>query len=298
MKAHCLNDGVDLGKVKQLYKNNPAILLELSEEDFLGIVNKSQQFFLARLKAAGARGLVVGLSGGIDSAVVASLAVRALGSAKVYGVLLPSQFTAAEHIQDALLLAKNLGIEVNDYKTVQENFDRIAESIITLGEGAVQDLQKIKLGNIHARLRMIILRDIARARNFLVAGTGNASELLTGYFTLAGDGLGGVDNEVLGRLFKTSVRQLAAYLEVPQNIIQKAPTAGLYESQTDESELGISYEKLDLILLGKLLGFPAEEISQILKFELAEVEKVFELVKRNEYKLKTAPICDFSNRFK
>lgn len=289
-----LSDEATKKTLLEQYLEDPASLLELENKDCEEILEKSKKFYEKELEDSATEGLVIGLSGGIDSAVVAYLAVNALGIEKVYGVLIPSQYTSTEQIEDGLNVAAELKIEVNNWRKVQAEFDGLAMQLEGLGEPALDpELQKIKLANIHARLRMIILRDIARAKNFLVAGTGNASELMTGYFTMAGDGGGGVDNEVLGRLFKTQVRQLAKYLKVPARIIEKPPTAGLYPGQTDEDELGVSYEVLDLVLLGYLLGMKKEEISRITKVDLELVEKVFVLVKRNAYKLESAPIMEF-----
>lgn len=288
------NDEATKKALRERYLKNPASLLVLEDKDCAEILAKSKNFYEEQLKASGTAGLVVGLSGGIDSAVVAYLAVNALGIEKVYGVLLPSQHTTKEHVEDGLQVAAELKIEVNNWRKAQSEFEALTAQLENLGEPALEpDLQKIKLANIHARLRMLILRDIARAKNFLVAGTGNASELLTGYFTIAGDGLGGVDNEVLGRLFKTQVIKLAEYLKIPERIIEKPPTAGLYHGQTDEEELGVSYEVLDLVLMGYLLGFQPREILQVVKAaNLEQIEGVFERIKKNAYKLEVAPVME------
>lgn len=279
---------------KSAYRKNPQSCLELTSEECEEICVRSAAFWKRQLVEASSSGLVIGLSGGIDSAVVASLACRALGSKQVFGVLLPSEYTEEQHIQDALTLAQQLSLEINDYHKVQREFNKVISKIASLGETSPKaELQQLKIANLHARLRMLILRDLAKARNFLVAGTGNASELFTGYFTLAGDGLGGIDNEVLGSLFKTQVRQLATYLKIPKTIIDKAPTAGLYAGQTDEAELGLAYEQLDLILVGWLLRFSPEDLAKILHFKLGLIEQVFERVARNAYKLQTPPVLKF-----
>ena len=199
-----------------------------------------------RAHAAGARGFVVGLSGGIDSALVAALCHLAMPQ-RVVGVLLPC-YSHPQDEADAKLVAKAVGMPV---VTVDLNppFDALTESL----QAAIKNLpahpdvvdikQQMPEANIKPRLRMTSLYFIANSLNYLVAGTGNRSELYLGYFTKYGDG--GVDVLPIGGLLKSEVKTMARELGVPQPIIDKAPTAGLWMGQTDEAEMGFSYDMLE-----------------------------------------------------
>jgi NAD+ synthase len=188
-----------------------------------------------RTREAGARGVVVGLSGGLDSAVVLALAQRGIGP-NVLGVMMPCE-SCEEDIRDALEVAGSLGV---------------ATATVHLGEvyrrllDAVPSGSEMAKANLKARLRMATLYFYANTLNYLVAGTGNRSELAVGYFTKYGDGA--ADILPIGGLLKRQVRELAAHLGLPHKIIDKPPSAGLWPGQTDEGELGISYEALDEIV--------------------------------------------------
>jgi NAD+ synthase len=196
-----------------------------------------------KVKNAGAQGCVVGLSGGLDSAVVSLLCQKAFPE-ETLTLLLPchsleidldSARRFAEHFK-----LKYIGVDLG------KTFDALYQAL----EGeAYQGKTDLAICNIKPRLRMIALYYYARKMNYLVIGTGNKSELEMGYFTKYGDG--GVDLLPLGALLKTEVRALAKELGVPQEYIDKAPSAGLWSGQTDEGEMGITYAELDKILAGK-----------------------------------------------
>ncbi len=200
-------------------------------------------------KHAGSKGFVIGLSGGIDSSVVACLAVVAVGNENVIGVRLPCQ-TKEDMNTDAEELANMLDIKLITID-MEEAFaaldNGISEALYPYPEERFNtDLTR---GNAKARLRMTTLYAVANEMNYLVAGTGNKSELTVGYFTKYGDG--GVDMEPLGQYYKTQVYKIAKEafgLAIPKNIIEKAPTADLWGGQTDEQELGMTYDKLDVII--------------------------------------------------
>ena len=189
-----------------------------------------------QVEHAGAEGIVVGLSGGIDSAVVAALAKRSLHD-KVLGLILPCH-SEKEDREDANLVASHLQLE-----TITFDLSPIYDSLITI----LPHADKKITANLKPRLRMVILYYFANLKNYLVAGTGNKSEISIGYFTKYGDG--GVDILPLGDLLKSQVREIAKQLALPESITNKPPTAALWPGQTDEGELNITYEQLDQALL-------------------------------------------------
>lgn len=190
---------------------------------------------------AGVEGAVVGLSGGIDSAVVAGLCRRAFGE-KVLGVIMPchSDPQDAEH---ARLLADAFGIEARTV-VLDDVYDQFLALLSQSGKG---EPPRLAVANLKPRLRMITLYYHANSLGYLVVGTGNKSEATVGYFTKYGDG--GVDLLPIGNLVKQEVRELADHLGVPQPILDKPPSAGLWGGQTDETEMGITYEVLDRYIL-------------------------------------------------
>lgn len=192
---------------------------------------------------AGASGLVVGLSGGVDSACVAGLAQRAVGSEAVVGVLLPchSDPVDAEFARQAA--------EVFCLDTTTIDLGAVYDTFVA---ALPQSSSQMAKANIKPRLRMTSLYYVANSRNALVVGTGNKSELMIGYFTKYGDG--GSDLLPLGDLYKREVYDLARELGVPQPIIERPPTAGLWPGQTDEEEMGITYDTLEKALASLTAG--------------------------------------------
>lgn len=190
-----------------------------------------------RLAATGREEYVLGLSGGIDSALAAVLAARAVGPERLLCVLLPYKTGAAASLADAQALAARLGV-----RQVTVDITAMAEAF----ERQIPDVTPLRRGNVCARLRMLTLFDFAHARG-LVLGTSNKTETLLGYGTLFGDAAWSVNP--LGDLYKTDVRLLSAYLDVPEAIQRKIPTADLWHDQTDEGELGFSYAEIDRLLV-------------------------------------------------
>lgn len=222
-------------------------------------------FVSSVVEDAGADGVVVALSGGIDSTTAASVAVEALGADSVYGLVIPADASDESNIADAQDVAFELGISfrtVDVQPVVDALTDTMAQeywlrqmAALSFGSGeAVQLCDPIEdrdgyteaVGNATARARMMATYFEANLRDRLVLGTGNRTELSLGYFTKYGDG--GVDLLPLGDLYKTEVRRLARHLDIPENIIEKQPTAGLWEGQTDADELGAPYETIDAVL--------------------------------------------------
>ena len=224
-----------------------------------------------RVREAKAEGIVLGLSGGVDSALTAALAKKALGD-KVLGLLMPchSDPTDLEH---ARLVATKFGVET-EYVDLGPVFDSLMASLPRGSDMAV--------ANLKPRLRMATLYYFANSRNYLVAGAGNKSELTVGYFTKYGDG--GADLLPLGDLLKTQVRELARELGVPEEIIAKPPSAGLWAGQTDEGEMGITYDELDRII-------SAIEKGDTGGCDEATLERVKAMMAASEHKRQPIPIC-------
>ena len=231
------------------------------------------EFIKKKVKEAGAKGIVIGLSGGLDSTTTLFLCVEALGKEKVLGLMMPTGINQKEDTEDAVEVCKKLGVE---YKVIEIG------SILD-GFGKVLDLSdKLVKGNLMSRIRMCLLYYFANKEKLLVAGTGNKSEYLQGYFTLHGDIA--CDFLPLGNLYKKEVKELAKELGVPKKIIEKIPSAGLWKGQTDEDELGISYEDLDKILPPLEGGDSVEEIHNKTKIEKENIEKVKKRMEKTKYK--------------
>lgn len=215
--------------------------------------NKIIKWLKKQVLSANAKGLVVGLSGGIDSAVVSVLAKKAFPGNSLC-VIMPCN-SSAEDVEYASLLIKKFKIK-----------SRMVD-LSGIFNAYIKKLPKAKsalaYGNIKARLRMITLYYFANINNYLVAGTGNKSELTMGYFTKYGDG--GVDILPLGNLVKREVVKLAKELKIPDEIIKRPPSAGLWKGQTDESEMGITYKELDSIIKGKTRGISPSKIKKVKK---------------------------------
>ncbi len=235
---------------------------------------KIEEWISARVREAGADGAVVGLSGGVDSGVVAVLAKRALKE-NLLGLILPCD-SQAKDAEKAEALADKFGI-------------RTRKIDLTL---AFKDLRKILpqtndkvLGNLKSRLRMAALYHFANASNYLVLGTSNKSEIAIGYFTKHGDGA--ADIEPIGDLYKTQVFEIAKHLDIPDEIIRARPSAGLWYGQTDEAEIGMTYLELDTIL-------KAAEAANEYEFKFknrALVERVRRMVKASVHKRKMPDVC-------
>jgi len=241
-----------------------------------GYADVIKSFISFRVNEAKAKGVVIGLSGGLDSAVTTKMCVEALGKEKVFCFLLPTENTPKEDTEDALEFAKSLGVK---YRII--NISGIVKKIASTIHNK---MKKKEMGNIHARTRMIVLYYFANKNNYLVVGSGNKTELLMGYFTKYGDGA--CDIMPLGDLYKTQVRELAKHLKIPEKIINKTPRAGLWKGQTDESELGIKYEILDQILYGMEKGLKNNEIVKSVGVEISEVKRIKNIVNSTKHKRK------------
>jgi NAD+ synthase len=203
-----------------------------------------------QVEAANANGIVVGLSGGVDSAVVVRVAQLAMGNA-VLGVIMPAHSDARDE-QDARLVAERfkLAVFAVDLTAAYDNLAGIIQQALANqldgGVAATGPPPRLALANLKPRLRMTTLYAVANRFNYIVAGTGNRSEIAIGYYTKHGDG--GVDVLPLGALVKSEVHALARELDVPRGIVEKTPSAGLWRGQTDEGEMGFTYAELEQFL--------------------------------------------------
>lgn len=233
-------------------------------------------FILREVNGRNCSGVVLGLSGGLDSSVAATLAVKALGPSRVLGLVLPDKASSYDPgaINDAVSLANNLGMKYN---------------LIDVGR-ARSDLtkqlppSKLARGNLTVRLRMCVLYYYAGIRKLLVVGTSDRSELELGYFTKYGDGA--ADILPIGGLYKTEVRELGRHIRLPNRILKKKSTPGLWRGQTAESEIGLNYEEVDQIL--KNIHGNGSHLQRISSKKVALVKL---LVEKNKHKQTLPPVC-------
>jgi len=245
-----------------------------------------EKFLSEKLRKIGAKGFVLGVSGGVDSAVVLRLCVRAVGKGKVLGLLMPEKDSPKNDLADSVELCENEGIR---YRMID-----ISQTIESLKKTIGGKLDRKPLANIKARCRMIVLYHYANSEWRLVVGTSNKSELLLGYFTKFGDG--GADLEPIGDLYKTEVWELARRLDLPEKIVKKVPTAGLWRGQTDEGEIGITYSRLDAILLGIELGLARDEVAGRAETSVKEVDRIAGMVRLSSHKRKSPPAAKIGFR--
>ena len=206
------------------------------------LTQKLVSWIRAQVAGANRKGVVFGLSGGLDSSVVAILCQHAFPD-NTLAVVMPCHSSEAD-IDDALLVARKFGITTITV-TLDGVFDSLLEAIP--GETFDPDSQRLAEANAKPRLRMITLYYIANRLDYLVVGTSNRSEIAVGYSTKYGDGA--VDILPLGNMLKSQVREMASHLDIPKRILEKPPSAGLWEGQTDEGEMGVTYDELDRYLV-------------------------------------------------
>ena len=258
-------------------------LLKIEDKEF--IRNVLIHFIREEFHKAGFRKAVIGISGGVDSALSTFLAVMALGKENVIGISMPYKTSSQISVEDARLVAEVLEIEFHEID-ITPQVDAYYERF--------PDADDIRRGNKMARERMSILYDFAHWKGALVLGTSNKSELLIGYSTRWGDGAH--DINPLGDLYKTQVWEMAEFVGVPERIVKKKPSADLWPGQTDEGEIGFSYHLLDQILVGYVDLRLREE--ELIKAGYSEqvVKKVLKMVQRSQYKRKVPIICKIAQR--
>ncbi|MFD1684078.1 NAD+ synthase [Halobellus litoreus] len=255
--------------------------LRLSEAELESTREHLVSFLRDVVDEAGAKGAVLGLSGGIDSTTVAYLAVEALGAENVHGLVMPSVVNTEDNMSDAEWVAQELEIE---YDVVE--IQPIAETFFDTFPEAADD--RTAAGNVYVRTRAVLNYFVANHENKVVLGTGNRSEALTGYFTKYGDQA--VDCNPIGNLYKQQVRQLASSLGVPDGLVAKTPSAEMWAGQTDEEEMGLDYDTLDAVLALHVDG-PLSTAATVRHLDVTEsqVERVVELYERSAHKRRMPP---------
>jgi len=228
---------------------------------------------------------VIGLSGGIDSALSAFLAVEALGKANVVGVRMPYRTSSEGSLSDAQKVIDQLGIE-----SMTIPITPMAEPLIE----RFPEMSQLRKGNIMARQRMIVLYDQSLARQALVIGTSNKTEALLGYTTLYGDSAAAL--QPIEDLYKTQIRQLSREIGIPQSVLDKPPSADLWIGQTDEDELGYTYEQVDKVLYLLVEGRYTVDEAAAQGFDHAFVANVWRKVQRNHYKRTMPNVAKLSKR--
>jgi NAD+ synthase len=245
--------------------------------DTLETSRKIINFIEEKVEKSGLSGAVIAVSGGIDSALVLYLTVAALGPERVRAVTMPERdITPNRDITDVMRLTDACGVTC-DVVEITPALDSLSRSLSLYDPG-----DRLSSGNIRPRMRMIVSYHYANVLNMMVIGSSNKTELITGYFTKHGDG--GVDLLPLGDLYKCQVRQLARHMGVPEEIIMKPPTAGLWAGQTDEGELGASYDTIDMILWGNEKGSSFSEIAEGIGVEITLVKDILTRVEKSEHK--------------
>jgi NAD+ synthase len=238
--------------------------------DYKDIADKLQNEIKAFL---GGKNAIIGISGGIDSAVIAALCVKAVGKNKVIGVQMPY---GNQSMKDGSILMNHFGIE-DGFVDIKPIVDSFKDALFMI------DDNRLVNGNIRARVRMNILYAFAGSANGMVIGTGNKTELMLGYFTKYGDG--GCDVEPIGDLYKTEVFELAKYLGIPDCIINKPPSAELWEGQTDEVEIGMTYAEMDSILKGMYTQDTFVEGEELIrKYGEQKVDIIIKRVNESQHK--------------
>lgn len=265
-------------------------VIEVPEEDISVLYNALVCGLRSYVENCGFKGVVLGLSGGIDSALVLKLAVDAVGADRVEAVMMPSKYTTRMSLDDAAELASNLGVKY-EIIPITPAFETFKTMLSAEFEGYGEDVTE---ENLQARIRGMLLMAISNKKGLMVAATGNKSEMAVGYSTLYGDLAGGF--APIKDVFKTRVYELCMWLNdtsdaplIPENIIERAPSAELRENQTDQDSLP-DYAELDIMLEAYLVNNRSVEELVAAGFERAVVERVVNMVRRSEYKRRQAPI--------
>ena len=266
--------------------NMRAGLPEIDAEQAIAVIIG---FIRAQLEQTGFTHLVVGLSGGVDSATVAFLAARAIGADNLLAVRMPYASSAPESERDALSVVQALGC-----RTERVEITLMVDPMLGLVNGPDEASIRVRRGNVMARQRMIVLYDRSAAFDALVAGTGNKTEALLGYGTLHGDMAAAI--APIGDLYKSQLRAVAERLGVPPEVLAKPPSADLWPGQTDEGELGASYDDLDRVLFALVDRRWSVERCAAAGLDTRLVAWVQQRVAANEFKRQLPPVAKLSLR--
>jgi NAD+ synthase len=256
--------------------------LEINSEFTISILVR---FITSEVTKIGLKNAILGLSGGVDSAAVAFLCAKALGPEHVWGIMMPYRTSVPESLEDARKVVQVTGIqgrEIDITPMVDAYFEK------------APDANMIRRGNKMARERMSILYDLSQEFGALVVGTSNKTEILLGYGTIYGDMASALNP--IGDLYKTQVKQMAKALGVPEGIIQKQPSADLWQGQTDEGELGITYAEADSFLYHLIDERAGMKELLALGFDEKRVCELIERVRKMQFKRKPPLIAKVSKR--
>jgi len=257
---------------------NEEIINEILDQDYGSIKTKIENFILEQVKKNDMSGVIFGLSGGIDSAVIAFLCADILKEKSTALIMPDSKISPRQDTEDALKTVDKLGL---DYKLIDVNPIHSSYSMVV-------EPNDLALGNLRARIRANILYYYANAKKYLVLGSSDKSEFLIGYFTKFGDGSS--DLLPIVSLYKTQIRKLAKLLGVPENIIQKKSSPNLWEHHDAENEIGATYEEVDSILFCIVdKGKSAAETTQLTGIDKEIIDKIYQRYKKSEHKRITPP---------
>ena len=248
------------------------------------------EFVKVQMSKAGRKKAVFGLSGGLDSVVLSYVLVEALGSDNVLAAILPYQSTGSQSLEDAEKVRDILGLKCVEVD-ITAVVDECSKALLA---ATGREADKVRLGNIMARQRMVLLYDLSAITEGLVVGTSNKTELLLGYGTLHGDLAFAFDP--LGDLYKTQVRSYARYLKVPENIVIKPPSADFWAGQTDEEDLGFTYDDLDKLLYLMVDGRCKRQDLLKMGFDQDFIDDVKMRIRRNKFKTNMPIIAKLQNR--
>lgn len=247
-------------------------------------VDRICAFIRGKVEKAGADGVVVGVSGGVDSALVAALCAKALGKENVFGLILPEKSTTPDDaVRDAREIASLFCGKVNEVDFTAA-FQELTRAIPEFAEGAM-----IPNGNLRARMRMCILYYYANKFGLLVAGTGDKSEIMLGYCTKHGDGA--CDFLPIGDVYKTQVREMAAFMGVPPHVAGKKSTPGLWAGQTAEGELGLGYAEIDRLFEAIDAGEPPLEAAARIGIKKELAQKILKMGETSAHKRALPETC-------